>query len=69
MKTCYCLVLTALVLRLVALAPSNASFVFLQLAAGAWIGAFVLYLWRFFPMMIRPVPDPVDSATVQIKRG
>jgi uncharacterized protein involved in response to NO len=69
MKTCYCLVLAALVLRLVALAPSNASFICLQLAAGAWIGAFVLYLWRFFPMMIRPVPDPVDSATVQIKRG
>lgn len=69
MKTCYYLVLAAFFLRLVALAPSSASLVLLQLAAAAWIGAFVLYLWRFLPMMIRPIQEAGGNATVQVKRG
>jgi uncharacterized protein involved in response to NO len=59
MKATYGLMLAALVLRLVALAPFDASFVVLQFAAAAWMAAFALYLWRFFPMMIRPVGDTI----------
>lgn len=59
MKATYGLMLAALVLRLVALVPFDASFVVLQFAAAAWMGAFALYLWRFFPMMIRPVSDTI----------
>ncbi|VTU24804.1 NnrS protein [Variovorax sp. SRS16] len=68
-KACYCLMLAAFVLRLIALALSNASWVALQLAAVAWIGAFALYLWRFVPMMIRPVPERGGPAKVLIKRS
>ncbi|VTU21860.1 NnrS protein [Variovorax sp. PBL-E5] len=64
-----CLMLAAFVLRLIALAPSNASFIVLQLAAVAWIGAFALYLWRFVPMMIRPVPVAAGNPMMQIRRG
>jgi uncharacterized protein involved in response to NO len=50
----YALVLVAVALRLVALAPTAFSQPALHLAAAAWIAALVLYLWRFAPMLIRP---------------
>ena len=50
----YALVLVAVALRLVALAPSAFSQPALHLSAAAWIAAFTLYLWRFAPLMIRP---------------
>ena len=41
----------------------------LQLAAAAWIGAMVLYVWRFLPMMIRPrLPAPTEfRATIMLR--
>lgn len=57
MVTAYALVIAAAVLRLAALHPSAASVHLLHLAATVWALAFALYLWRFFPMMIRPRPD------------
>jgi uncharacterized protein involved in response to NO len=57
MRASYCLMLLAVVFRLCALAPGNHAGLLLQLAALAWIGVFALYLWRFFPMMIRPRAD------------
>ena len=54
MQASYWLMLLAVVLRLCALAPSNHAGLLLQMAALAWIAVFALYLWRFFPMMIRP---------------
>lgn len=56
MRVTYYLVLVALAFRVVALVPSSNSFLAVQLSAVAWIGAFALYLWRFFPMMVRPRP-------------
>jgi uncharacterized protein involved in response to NO len=54
MQVSYWLLLVAVVLRLTALWPSSLGTLALQGSAIAWIGAFGLYLWRFFPMMIRP---------------
>ena len=50
----YALVLAAVVLRLLALAPTQFSVTALHLSATAWIVALALYLWRFAPMLIRP---------------
>lgn len=54
MRTSYWLVLTAVVLRLAAIAPTPATATLLHLAAAAWVGALALYLWQFVPMLIRP---------------
>ena len=61
----YILVLTAAALRLLALLPTVFAVIFLHLAAAAWIIAFVLYLWGFFPMMIRPRIDQASLKSVQ----
>ena len=42
-----------------ALQPTPASVHLLHVAAALWIIAFALYLWRFFPWMIRPRADAV----------
>ncbi|MEO7401839.1 MAG: NnrS family protein [Polaromonas sp.] len=57
MQASYWLMLLAVVLRLCALAPSNHAGLLLQMAALAWMAVFALYLWRFFPLMIRPRAD------------
>lgn len=57
MQASYWLMLLAVVLRLCALAPSHHAGLLLQMAALAWMAVFALYLWRFFPMMIRPRAD------------
>lgn len=44
-------------LRLFALLPTAISTGALRASAAAWILAFALYFWRFFPMMIRPRID------------
>jgi uncharacterized protein involved in response to NO len=54
MVASYALVLVAVALRLLALAPTAFSVSALHLSAAAWIGAFALYLWRFAPLMVRP---------------
>jgi len=56
MVTCYALVIAAAALRLLALLPTPFVPACLHASAGAWVLAFVLYLWRFLPMMIRPRP-------------
>jgi len=56
MVTCYALVIAAAALRLLALLPTPFVLACLHASATAWVLAFVLYLWRFFPMMIRPRP-------------
>lgn len=50
----YVLVIAAAILRLLALLPTSFSTAALHASAALWIIAFSLYLWRFFPMMIRP---------------
>jgi uncharacterized protein involved in response to NO len=50
----YVLILLAVALRLVALAPTAFSQHALHLSAAAWIAALALYLWRFTPLMVRP---------------
>lgn len=57
MQASYWLMLLAVVLRLCALAPGNHAGLLLQMAALAWMAVFALYLWRFFPLMIRPRAD------------
>ncbi|WP_369414119.1 NnrS family protein [Paracandidimonas lactea] len=57
MLASYWLMVAAVVLRLAALAPTNASLLLLQAAAASWIACMALYLWRFVPMLIRPRPD------------
>ena len=67
MVTAYVLVIAAAVLRLAALLLPAASLLALHAAAAAWFVAFGLYLWRFFPMMIRPRPDrPQQKMPVRI---
>ncbi len=57
MRAAYALVIVAAVLRLLALLAPGFSLGLLHASAMAWILAFVLYLWRFFPMLIRPRID------------
>ncbi|MDP1655065.1 MAG: NnrS family protein [Hylemonella sp.] len=69
MTASYVLMLLAFVLRLAALHPSMFSTVLLQGAALAWIASLALYLWRFFPWMIRPRPDRAAApATVIVNK-
>ncbi|CUI30776.1 NnrS protein [Achromobacter xylosoxidans] len=55
----YALVILAALLRLAALLPTSATLGLLHASAGAWALGFGLYLWRFFPWMIRPRADAV----------
>jgi uncharacterized protein involved in response to NO len=64
---CYALVIAAAALRLWALLPSNWTLGLLHASAGAWVLAFALYLWRFFPMLIRPRID--QAAAPVLKPG
>lgn len=57
MVTAYVLVIIAAVLRLVALLPTPHVLILLHISTTAWILAFTFYLWRFFPMLIRPRID------------
>jgi uncharacterized protein involved in response to NO len=57
MLTSYAFVIAATALRLVALWPSDLSWLALQASALAWIIGFSLYLWRFVPWLIRPRAD------------
>jgi uncharacterized protein involved in response to NO len=57
MVTSYWLVLSAVALRLLALAPLAMSGTLLQASAIAWAAAFATYLWRFAPWLVRPRPD------------
>ena len=54
----YGLVIAAAVLRLMALLPTAFALAALHASATTWILAFALYLWRFFPWMIRPRCNP-----------
>ncbi|MGO4392341.1 NnrS family protein [Variovorax sp. M-6] len=65
---CYLLVIAAAALRLLALLPTGLALGALHASAGAWVLAFALYLWRFFPMMIRPRVDAANSPAA-IKSG
>lgn len=64
MVASYALVIAAAALRLIALLPTALSLAVLHAAATAWILAFVLYLWRFFPMMIRPRADKSPTSPI-----
>ena len=54
MLASYVLMLAAVALRLLAIAPSAFGQAALHLSAAAWIAALALYLWRFAPLLIRP---------------
>ena len=58
---CYGLVIAAAALRLLALLPTGLALAALHASASAWVLAFALYLWRYFPMLIRP---RIDAAPV-----
>ena len=64
---CYGLVITAAALRLLALLPTSLALAALHASASAWVLAFVLYLWRFFPMLIRP--RMAQATTPVLKSG
>jgi uncharacterized protein involved in response to NO len=72
MLACYALVIGAAALRLLALLPTVFAWPALQASALAWILAFALYLWRFFPLMIRPRADqaaltPIKPVTLVVR--
>ena len=62
MVASYALVILAALLRLAALLPTTAMLGLLHASATAWALAFALYLWRFFPLMIRPRADAPQAA-------
>lgn len=62
MVTSYVLIILAAVLRLAALLPTAASTGLLHASTTAWVLALGLYLWRFFPLMIRPRADAAQPA-------
>lgn len=57
MVAAYVLVIVAAVLRLVAIAPTDATLAALHASAAAWVAAFGIYLWRFAPLLVRPRLD------------
>jgi uncharacterized protein involved in response to NO len=65
MQASYWLMLLAVVLRLGALSTDRHALLLLQLAALAWAGVFALYVWRFYPMMVRPRPDSKNVSTAR----
>ncbi|MCW5654536.1 NnrS family protein [Hydrogenophaga sp.] len=65
MVCCYGLVIAAAALRLLALLPTELAWSALHASAGSWVLAFALYLWRFFPMLIRP---RIDAAAAPIPK-
>jgi len=68
MVAAYGLVIAAAALRLLALLPTSFATAALHASAAAWVLAFGLYLWRFFPMMIRPRPDQPRPAAAAALR-
>ncbi|CFM34231.1 NnrS protein [Bordetella pertussis] len=64
MLACYLLVIGAAALRLAALWPGPHTLAALHGATAAWVLAFVLYLWRFAPLLVRPrLRAPTAAAT------
>ncbi|MBN9425577.1 MAG: NnrS family protein [Burkholderiales bacterium] len=61
----YALVIVAAALRLVALLPTSMTLTALHASAAAWVLGFALYLWRFFPMLIRPRIDQAAAAAIK----
>ena len=57
----YALLIAAVLLRLLALLPGTFTLAALHTSAMFWIAAFLLYVWRFFPMLIRPRLDGVST--------
>lgn len=57
MLASYWFMIAAVVFRLAALWPSASTQFLLHLAGLSWVICMGLYLWRFFPMLIRPRPD------------
>lgn len=58
MVASFVLLVVAAALRLLAMLPQVPQPGVLHGAAGAWMLAFGLYLWRFAPMLVRPRVDP-----------
>lgn len=67
--TAYLLVILATLLRLLALTSTISADAAVRLSAIAWISAFAIYLWEFFPMMIRPRVDIPPVVTINPRRG
>lgn len=67
MVASFVLMILAALLRLAALLPTAATTGLLHAATLAWVLALGLYLWRFFPLMIRPRADAAKSAAPVIR--
>lgn len=65
MVASYWLMIVAVVLRLAAMLPLPLSGVLLMAAALSWAGVFGLYLFEFFPWMIRARPAPNHGTIVR----
>lgn len=68
MVVSYALMILAALLRLAALLPTAATLGLLHASATAWALALGLYLWRFFPMMIRPRADAAARPAAPVMR-
>ncbi|WP_312429121.1 NnrS family protein [Achromobacter sp.] len=68
MVVSYALMILAALLRLAALLPTAATLGLLHASATAWALALGLYLWRFFPMMIRPRADAAAKQAAPVMR-
>ena len=64
----YALMILAALLRLAALLPTATTLGLLHASATAWALALGLYLWRFFPMMIRPRADAAAKQAAPVMR-
>lgn len=66
---CYVLLITAAILRLSALADQRFATPLIYTSALLWMAAFAVYLYRFFPLLIRPRADARPGKPVEIKRS
>ncbi|CCJ49689.1 NnrS family protein [Bordetella parapertussis] len=67
MLACYLLVIGAAALRLAALWPGPHTLAALHGATAAWVLAFVLYLWRFAPLLVRPRLRAPTAAAMPVR--
>ncbi|WP_042996440.1 NnrS family protein, partial [Bordetella bronchiseptica] len=67
MVACYLLVIGAAALRLAALWPGPPTLAALHGATAAWVLAFVLYLWRFAPLLVRPRLHASPAAATPVR--
>lgn len=66
---CYAMVLGAAILRLAAFIDHRFTTPLIHISAALWMLAFAIYIYHFFPLLIRPRADAPSGKPVALKRA